>query len=140
MSQFELHENPAEINPEQVIDLYHLIGGGVPGLDADKIRLAFKNSTYVAIATLPSGELIGWIRALSDQVSTTWIPEMVIHPEFQMLGVDGLLLDAVIARFKDTTVYFQASYNEFSERIQFFEDRGIKPMPNMIVCGRVHQR
>ncbi|PIQ26399.1 hypothetical protein COW36_14540 [bacterium (Candidatus Blackallbacteria) CG17_big_fil_post_rev_8_21_14_2_50_48_46] len=137
MSQFQLHENPAEVNPDQVIDLYHLIGGGRPGLEPEKIRLAFSNSTYVAIATLPSGELIGWIRALSDQVSTTWIPEMVVHPEFQTLGVDGLLLDATIAQFKSSMIYFQASYTEFSERIKFFEDRGIKPMPNMIVCGRI---
>jgi hypothetical protein len=136
MSQFQLHENPTEVNPDQVIDLYHLIGGGRPGLDPEKIKQAFANSTYVAMATLPSGELIGWIRALSDQLFTTWIPEMVVHPEFQALGVDGLLLDATITRFQNSTVYFQASYTEFTERARFFEDRGIKPMPNMIVCGR----
>lgn len=137
MSQFQLHENPSEVNPNHVIDLYHLIGGGRPGLDENMIRQAFGNSTYVAIVTLASGEMIGWVRALSDKVSTTWIPEMVVHPEFQTLGVDGLLLDAAINQFKHTTIYFQASYTEFTERVKFFEDRGIKPMPNMIVCGRM---
>ncbi len=136
MSQFELHENPAEVNPEHVIDLYHLIGGDRPNLDAEMIRQAFVNSSYMATVSLPDGELIGWIRALSDGVSTTWIPEMVSHPEYGSLGVDGMLLDAVIDKYSHTTVYFQTFHTDFTERAGFYEKRGIKPMPNLIVCAK----
>lgn len=136
MSQFELHENSADVNPEHVIDLYHLIGGDRPNLDVETIRLAFVNSSYTATVTLPDGELIGWIRALSDGVSTTWIPEMVTHPEYGTLGVDGMLLDAVIEKYKHTTVYFQTFHTDFTERAGFYGQRGIKPMPNLIVCAK----
>ncbi|MBF2052796.1 MAG: GNAT family N-acetyltransferase [Candidatus Sericytochromatia bacterium] len=136
MSQFQLHENPTDINPEQVLDLYHLIGGDRPNLDEEIIRKAFLNSAYMATVTLPDGELIGWIRALSDGVSTTWIPEMVSHPDYTALGVDGMLLDAVINNYKHTTVYFQTFHTDFTERAGFYEKRGIKPMPNLIVCAK----
>ncbi|PKL77961.1 MAG: hypothetical protein CVV27_04210 [Candidatus Melainabacteria bacterium HGW-Melainabacteria-1] len=136
MSQFELHENPAEINPQHVIDLYHLIGGDRPNLDEETIRKAFINSSYMATVSLPDGELVGWIRALSDSVSTTWIPEMVTHPEYGSLGVDGMLLDAVIDKYKHTTVYFQTFHTDFTERAGFYDKRGIKPMPNLIVCAK----
>ncbi len=136
MSQFELHENPSTIDPEQVIDLYHLIGGDRPNLDSETIREAFLNSSYMATVTLPDGELIGWIRALSDQVSTTWIPEMVVHPEYARLGVDGLLLDAVIKNYEGTTVYFQTLHTEFTERAGFYAERKIQPMPSLIVCAK----
>lgn len=136
MSQFQLHEDPESINPDHVIDLYHLIGGDRPNLGADTIRQAFLNSSYMATVTLPDGELIGWIRALSDQVSTTWIPEMVVHPEYSQLGVDGMLLDAVAAKYGHTTVFFQAMHTEFTTRASFYEKRGIKPMPSLIVCAK----
>lgn len=136
MSQFELHENPSTIDPEQVIDLYHLIGGDRPNLDSETIKEAFLNSSYMATVTLPDGELIGWIRALSDQVSTTWIPEMVVHPEYARLGVDGQLLDAVIKNYEGTTVYFQTLHTEFTERAGFYAERKIQPMPSLIVCAK----
>lgn len=136
MSQFQLQENPSDVNPESVIDLYHLIGGDRPDLDNETVRQAFVNSTYMATITLPDGELIGWIRALSDGVSTTWIPEMVVHPEYSQLGVDSMLLDAVIEKFDRTTVYFQTFHTDFTERAQFYGSKGIKPMPNLIVCAR----
>jgi hypothetical protein len=136
MSQFELHEDPSEVNPQHVIDLYHLIGGDRPNLDEETIRKAFVNSSYMATVSLPDGELIGWIRALSDGVSTTWIPEMVSHPEYGSLGVDGMLLDAVIDKYRHTTVYFQTFHTDFTERASFYEKRGIKPMPNLIVCAK----
>lgn len=136
MSQFELHENPSTIDPEQVIDLYHLIGGDRPNLDAETIRAAFMNSSYMATVSLPDGELIGWIRALSDQVSTTWIPEMVVHPEYARLGVDGQLLDAVIKAYEGTIVYFQTLHTEFTERAGFYAERKIQPMPSLIVCAK----
>ena len=136
MSQFTLHENPSDITPEQVIDLYHMIGGDRPNLDNETIRAAFDNSSYVAVITLPDGELIGWARALSDNVSTTWIPEMVVHPEYSQLGVDGQLLDAVIENYGHTTVYFQTIHTDFTERASFYGERGIKPLPNLIVCAK----
>ena len=136
MSQFELQENPSSIDPEQVIDLYHLIGGDRPNLDAETIKQAFLNSAYMATVALPDGELIGWIRALSEQVSTTWIPEMVVHPEYARLGVDAMLLDAVTAAYEGTTVYFQTLHTDFTERASFYAERKIQPMPNLIVCAK----
>lgn len=136
MSQFQLHEDPNAIQPEQVIDLYHLIGGDRPNIDEETIRQAFVNSAYTALVTLSDGELIGWIRALSDDVSTTWIPEMVVHPEYGRLGVDGMLLDAVMGKYNHTTVYFQTFHTDFTERASFYGERGIKPMPNLIVCAK----
>ena len=136
MSQFELQENPASIDPEQVIDLYHLIGGDRPDLDSETIKEAFLNSSYMATVSLPDGELIGWIRALSDKVSTTWIPEMVVHPEYSQLGVDAQLLDAVTGAYEGTTVYFQILHTEFTARAGFYEERNIRPMPSLIVCAK----
>lgn len=136
MSQFQLHENPSDINPELVIDLYHLIGGDRPNLDQETIRKAFLNSSFMATVTLPDGELIGWIRVLSDDVSTSWIPEMVVHPEYSQLGVDSMLLDVVIKKYGHTTVYFQTFHTDFTERAQFYSEKGIKPMPNLIVCAK----
>lgn len=136
MSQFQLEENPEKINPEHVIDLYHLIGGDRPNLSTDTIRQAFINSSYMAMVSLPDGELIGWIRSLSDGVSTTWIPEMVVHPEYAQLGVDSMLLDAVLTHHDNTTVYFQTLHTDFTSRASFYESKGIQPMPSYIVCAK----
>lgn len=135
MSQFEIQKNPQDLNPEQVLDLYHLIGGKRPDISLEDIQKVFNQSSLVVTAKI-GDQLAGWIRCLSDTISSTWIPEMVAHPEFITFGVEEALLDAVVTEYKHTTIYYQTMYDSFSQKVTLFNRFGVKPLSNLVVCAR----
>jgi GNAT superfamily N-acetyltransferase len=136
MDQFTLTENPASVDVQQLMDLYRLIQGVPAPTDPAYIEKALAGSDYVILASTRSGQLVGWLRAISDGVSATWIPEMVVHPEYQFLGLDGKLLEALIQRYNHTVIYMHNGYDAYYQRLAFYEKLGIKVRANMIVCAR----
>ncbi|MCV2369680.1 GNAT family N-acetyltransferase [Roseateles oligotrophus] len=94
MHQFELlAELPAA---EAFKSLYDTTGWGPASRDAAFYQAALAGSWRVR-AAYAEGQLIGFVRAISDGHLHAFITEMIVRPEFQGQGVGAALLGAIMA-------------------------------------------
>jgi GNAT superfamily N-acetyltransferase len=76
--------------------------------------------------------LVGLARAMSDDITTTWIAELCVHPKWQRKGIGTALLKTVLYHFRHTTIYAET----FKPYAGLFASCGIPPRPMLIACSR----
>jgi GNAT superfamily N-acetyltransferase len=92
----------------------------------------FNQSSYVAVACDTDGNYLGFSRALSDGISTSWIAELIVIESAQRKGVGSKILARTMEKLGHTDVYLET----FSGKEKFFENQGLKSRNNMVVCSR----
>ncbi len=81
-------------------------------------------------ARAADGTLIGYLSAFSDNVLTTMIGELVVHAQYQRIGVGSALLRYLRDEFARTSVYAAV----LPEAIEFFRANGFaEPSVGMAV-------
>lgn len=68
--------------------------------DPDALERAVRQSGFVWTARSESGELIGLIRGVTDDVSILYVQDILILPDWQRRGVGRALMEAVLARYE----------------------------------------
>ena len=63
------------------------------------IERSIKAYTFTAQARNSADELIGYVSAFSDNVFTTMIGELLVHPDYQRRGIGTALLKKVELRY-----------------------------------------
>lgn len=92
---------------ELVIDLYASVGWGtVEQYNAEKVSRSLSNS-YVLFAQSSEGRIIGMTRALSDEVSVTWVAELIVEPPMQNEGIGAQLLSKLVDDHCGTDIYLE---------------------------------
>lgn len=124
---------PDSVDPTSVIQLLVSIGWGSDSqYDPAQVKLMFERSSYV-IMVEKQEKLIGYLRALSDYVSTTWISEVVVAPDHQKCGVGRALVSQLLKDLGRTAIYVDAIHGSEA----FFEKLGIAARPgHLIACSR----
>lgn len=54
---------------------------------------------FTVLARNPAGKLVGYVSAFSDELHSTLINELLVHPDYQHRGVGGALLKEVELRY-----------------------------------------
>lgn len=119
---------------EALVRLLFDIGwGSATDYQPERVEAMLLASTWFAVAE-GRGQVLGYVRALSDEVSTTYLAEIAVAREFQRQGIGSALLEAAIARFGRTTaVYADAA----PAVVGFLERYGLRPRPEFLVaCAR----
>ncbi|MES2582752.1 MAG: GNAT family N-acetyltransferase [Pseudomonadota bacterium] len=99
--------------PEDFKSLYETTGWGPASRPATYYAGALNGSWYTR-AAYSNGQLIGFARVISDGHLHAFITEMIVHPEFQRLGVGASLLSSVL----------NACHNAGITDIQLFSAKG----------------
>jgi GNAT superfamily N-acetyltransferase len=86
------------------------------------VRAAIRNTTLLISARNQYGELIGMARVMSDGVFSTWLAELIVHPDYQSLGVGKRLVKAVRDYYDDTSIVLET----FQWNRKFFKKCGFK--------------
>ncbi|MCV2356790.1 GNAT family N-acetyltransferase [Paucibacter sp. B2R-40] len=94
MPQFELFSELPTADAFKA--LYDTTGWGPTSRDAAFYQAALAGS-WRARAAYAEGQLVGFVRAISDGHLHAFITEMIVRPEFQGQGVGAALLGAIIA-------------------------------------------
>lgn len=77
-------------------------------------------------------ELAGMARVFSDDVTTTWLADLRVHPQWRGQGIGRSLLDRVNDRFPRTALYCDAPIGI----VEFFKAAGIRPKIKLNACHR----
>ncbi|MDX8343535.1 GNAT family N-acetyltransferase [Rossellomorea sp. YZS02] len=88
----------------------------------DSTKNAWNNST-IAFVALHEGEIIAYIRGLTDQSITLFICELLIHREFRAKGIGDALLQYVHGLYPDTRIEMLASSTSHT----YYEQKGYRP-------------
>lgn len=108
------------VDPEEVNALFVEVGWGQHS--PEQLQRSIDAYPFVAQARTGLGVLVGYVSAFSDEVLSTTLGELVVHPEHQRQGIAAELLARVESRFPDAPVYIKA----LGEAKNFFIARGYK--------------
>ena len=86
--------------------------------DVDK---ALSATSYTVVARDSKSNVVAAGRAFSDDLTMTFIPDILVRPDFQRMGLGREILGMIKARYGHTIFYFggQPSQEEFYEKLGF---------------------
>lgn len=112
----------SKIDLTQLVDLFDLEAFWAQGRRPADLQVAIANSCPV-ITVWDGDRLIGFARATSDGVYRATIWDVVMHPEYQGVGLGRKLVETVLSHPKMSRVeriYLMTSHQQqFYERIGF---------------------
>jgi GNAT superfamily N-acetyltransferase len=108
------------------------VGWSAYASDPDSLVRAIKKSQYAASATDSRANLVGLVRAISDDVSICYIQDLLVHPAHQRAGVGRALVERVLKRYAHVrqTVLItddEPAQRAFYESIDFVEAHDFEP-------------
>ena len=86
--------------------------------DVDK---ALNATSYTVVARDSRSNIVAAGRAFSDDLTMTFIPDILVRPDFQRMGLGREILGMIKGRYGHTIFYFggQPSQEEFYEKLGF---------------------
>ena len=75
---------------------------------------------FTALARNAAGDLVGYVSAFSDEVHSTLISELLVHPDYQRRGVGAALLKKVELHYPGVPMHTCCS----GEQVGFFIRQG----------------
>ena len=111
---------------EEVVELYNSVSWLAYTNDEQRPNLlkAIQNSTYVVTAW-DGDKLVGLARCLSDDVSICYLQDILIHAEYQRLGLGRTMLLNCLERFAHVRMQVLITDNEERQK-RFYESLGYK--------------
>lgn len=90
------YESPAHhVDPQAVLDLLkHAYWG--QGRTVSQMQSALDHSTSVA-AYDPAGQLVGYLRAITDTTTFAYVTDVIVHPDYRGQGVGQQLMSHLLA-------------------------------------------
>lgn len=122
----------SDVPVEQLVELYNSVGWLAYTNDEQRPNLlkAIQNSTHVVTAW-DGDKLVGLARCLSDDVSICYLQDILIHPEYQRLGIGRKLLLNCIERFAHVRMKVLITDDEERQK-RFYESLGYKNTKDLI--------
>lgn len=131
MKKIKISENSFEFNKKDIEEILTSNNWGKK-YSKDNIYKHFSGSNYFAIATVGKKQ-VGYVRALSDGNTVTFLSEIIVHKDYQNNGIGKKLMKSFNKKYAHTSVY---SFS-FKEQVGFFEKFKINQKDNLIPCSRV---
>jgi GNAT superfamily N-acetyltransferase len=123
MARFTLSTDKSKVKPKELLKLWASVEwSGENDYSPQTVKAAIKNTTLLVSARNQYDELIGVARVMSDDIFITWIGELIVHPDYQSLGVGKRLLKAVRDYYDNTSIVLET----FTWNRKFFKKCGFK--------------
>jgi ribosomal protein S18 acetylase RimI-like enzyme len=110
------------MDPEDWVGLAQLIeAAGLGKRDPNLTERIFKGS-YALCFAYEEARLIGTARAISDGVNSSVIYDVVVHPDYQGLGVGKRIMQDLVSRLPERSVMLVSSV----DRCGFYRKLGFR--------------
>ncbi|SFK93463.1 Acetyltransferase (GNAT) domain-containing protein [Paenibacillus sp. 1_12] len=93
-----LQNDLSNVNWNEVDEILHLVGW--TKRSSETTRKVFEASHLVAIATI-NNRIVGFGRAISDGVFNASVCDVVVHPEYQKLGIGRKIMENILVNLKE---------------------------------------
>jgi GNAT superfamily N-acetyltransferase len=93
-----LISNDKTVSTGALVGLYESVGWTAYTQDPHRLAAAVRNSSFVATAWM-GDELVGLVRAMSDDVSIAYLQDVLVRPSFQGAGIGHELMQAFLERY-----------------------------------------
>lgn len=122
----------SDLPVDQLVELYNSVDWLAYTNDEQRPNLlkAIQNSTHVVTAW-DGDKLVGLARCLSDDVSICYLQDILIHPEYQRLGIGRKLLLNCLERFAHVRMKVLITDDEERQK-RFYESLGYKNTKDLI--------
>jgi GNAT superfamily N-acetyltransferase len=104
----------------ELASLFDCVGWGSNPVEAIARSIAAYPCTICA--RTEEGALVGYLSAFSDEVISTMLGELVVHPAYRRRGVASAMLGVLEQRYPDAPIYIKA----LGESKLFYAARGFK--------------
>ena len=105
---------------EELVNLFSTVGWGEN--TAALVGKSIAAYPCTVCARTDSGELIGYLSAFSDEVMSTLLGELIVHPQWRRQGLARSMLSALERRYPNAPIYIKA----LGESKHFYEAVGFK--------------
>lgn len=96
----QIHNDFASANVGELQDVYTSVGWTKH--TPDIIKKVFEASTHVTIAT-NNNMVVGFGRAISDGVFNAAIYDVVVHSDYQSMGIGKLIIEDLLHNLRDVS-------------------------------------
>lgn len=115
MSKFTpiISTNKNSVKPKELMQIWASVGWSTgPGEFAPQtVKSAIQNTSLLISARNEDGKLIGMARVFSDGKFTSYLAELVVHPDYQGMGVGRKIVEVLKDRCGHTTIVFETTEN-----------------------------
>ena len=134
-SQIQFCTRPDPIDLSQLQELLESTAFWARELRLEELTIALANSAPV-VSIWDGGKMIGLARATSDGIYRATIWDVVIHPDYQGLGLEQKLLETVLNHPRMNQV--ERVYLMTTHQQQFCKQIGFQPNPSttMVLANR----
>ncbi|KIE48005.1 acetyltransferase family protein [Clostridium argentinense CDC 2741] len=108
---------------KQLVESYKNIGRTEDSDNPNKLDKAVKNSLF-NIGAFDGNELIGFIRAVGDNISIIYIQDILVKENYQRLGIGSSLLQQVLDKYNNIRQIVFMTDNTKKTKL-FYEKDGI---------------
>ena len=96
----------SEIGAEEAIELYAAVGWGrAEEYRMGLVRDALDNTMLLVQARMEDGRLVGMARVFGDGQQVSHLSEILVHPEYQQIGVGRAMLELIKKECQGTALY-----------------------------------
>jgi ribosomal protein S18 acetylase RimI-like enzyme len=120
--EIQIYNDLSRANWEEMKEVYHSVGWSKH--THELIKKVFEASHVITIVTC-NGRIVGFGRALSDGVFNAAIYDVVVHREFQHLGIGKKILDNLLDQLKHISCVHLIST---AGKEAFYQKAGLKKL------------
>lgn len=128
------YRDTKDFTEKQVEQLFLSINW-LSGKYPQRLMKALRNSQTV-ITAWAGNQLVGLIRAIDDGEMTAYLHYLLVHPDYQGMGIASQLLSKVKQKYKDY-LYINIMPEE-SSNAAFYEKFGFRTMEDGVAMQIVH--
>lgn len=94
----------------------------------DDMARVLENS-WLVVTAYDGDRLVGFGRAITDQVLHAMIYDMIVHPDYQGQGIGSEILERIVAHCTASGIYDVQLFSARGKR-EFYERRGFTARPD----------
>ena len=107
----------------ELLSLYASVGWNTYADEPEALERAVRQSHFVLSARSEAGELLGFVRTVSDDVSIMLVQTLAVRPEAQRLGIGRALMERVTTRYAHVTQHVLITKNQ-PHQLEFYASLG----------------
>lgn len=104
--------NKDSVRPKELLRLWASVEwSGENDYAPQTVKAAIQNTSLLVSARNENRDLIGMARVFSDGKFTSYLAELIVHPDYQGMGVGRTILEVVKDRCGHTNIVFETGEN-----------------------------